>query len=586
MAKVVIPKSIPPIKLDKFLGVNDTVDGEIGLQLGEATYMRNWKITSNYKLKKVEGYESIFTSLTGKVQGMWYGRLNNADVFLFCNNGHLWKGNLADGTKVDLGTLTDAPTRFIPFANKVYLSNGTEYKSFDGTTFAVVAGYIPKISIGAPPTGGGTPFEGINLLNGKKHQTFNSDGIATAYTIAENAVTSIDSVLVNGVAKVLTTDYTQDLTTGIITFVVAPLVGQDNVEVYWTKGTGERAFIENCRFSMDYSGQSDSRVFLWGNVNHKNTRYWSELANGVPSAEYFTATSQAPIGNGQYAITDIIKQYDRQKIFLENSSYYSYYEFYNGIVNFPCLELNESIGNQAYGQAQIINNSPITLYKGVYEWQASTVRDQTNATVISARVQDSLNNVDLSKAITFNRQKQGELWINIDSVVWIYNYFNNTWYLFDDIAATCFIEVNDVLYFGANGMINKFDKELRTHNGVAYIARWEMGFNAFGEEWLTKFMNNQYVGLYPEVRSRVDVGIITDNEGLIETQTIFYNLSTFEHMNFNHFSFDTSYNPQPKKVEIQANRFVYIKITLENSSSEETATVLSITLPARLGGRI
>ena len=34
----------------------------------------------------------------------------------------------------------------------------------------------------------------------------------------------------------------------------------DDVDIGWTKGTGERAFIENCRFSMDYSGQSDSLI--------------------------------------------------------------------------------------------------------------------------------------------------------------------------------------------------------------------------------------------------------------------------------------------------------------------------------------
>jgi len=589
MARINIPKSIPPIKIDRFLGQNDSPDGEVGMQLGEAVKCVNWRVTQNYKLKKVEGYKSIFTSLVGNVRGMWYGRLNGVDMFLFCNNGHLWKGNLVDGTKVDIGTLTDAPTRFIPFGNKVYLNNGTEYKSYDGTTFQVVAGHRPLVGIGGSPSGvNNVSFEGINLLNGSKHITRRSDGTATKYILPEQNLTSIDFVKYLGAPLALGTDYTQDLVTGDVTMVVVkPTCGvDDDIDIGWTKGTGERAFIENCRFSMDYSGQTDSRVFLWGNVNHKNTRYWSELANGVPSAEYFTATSQDNVGNGQYAITDIVKQYDRQKIFLENGAHYSYYEFTNGIVNFPAPELNDSVGNSAFGQCQIIKNSAVTMYKGIYQWDASTVRDQTNNDIISARVQDSLNNVDLSKAITFNRQKQGELWINIDSVVWVYNYFNNTWYLFDDITATCFIEVNDVLYFGANGMINKFDKTLVTHNGVAYITRWEMGFNAFGEEWLTKFMNNEYIGLYPELRSRVDVSIITDNEGLIETQSIYYNLATYEHVDYAHWSYNTSYNPQPKKIDIQANRFVYIKIVLENSSDRETATILSITLPARLGGRI
>ena len=55
------------------------------------------------------------------LQGMWYGKLNNVVFFLFANNGHLWSGNLTTGTKVDLGTLTDAPTRFQAFGAKVYI---------------------------------------------------------------------------------------------------------------------------------------------------------------------------------------------------------------------------------------------------------------------------------------------------------------------------------------------------------------------------------------------------------------------------------------------------------------------------------
>jgi len=54
----------------------------------------------------------------------------------------------------------------------------------------------------------------------------------------------------------LTTDYTVDLTLGKIHFVVIPVTGTpSNVDIGWTKGTGQRTLIENCLYEMDYSGQ-------------------------------------------------------------------------------------------------------------------------------------------------------------------------------------------------------------------------------------------------------------------------------------------------------------------------------------------
>jgi hypothetical protein len=147
--------------------------------------MRNCYITKDYDLSKANGYLQLMTQVANKpIQGMWYGDIAGTIYFLFAINGHLYKINddlwtNFDGTAVygsyitDLGTLTDAPTQFFSFGSKVYLLNGAEYKSFDGSTLIDVVGYAPKLRIGCNPvTGSGTEFEGLNLLTGKKHQTY------------------------------------------------------------------------------------------------------------------------------------------------------------------------------------------------------------------------------------------------------------------------------------------------------------------------------------------------------------------------------------------------------------------------------
>lgn len=590
MAQIKRKPQIKPTEISKFLGVNDSSDGQLGLILGEATNMYNFRVTNNFKLKEREGYKTQISGLTSGVKGMWYGKLNGTYFFLFANNGHLYK--LIAGVKTDLGTLTNAETKFIPFGNKVYILNGSEYKSFDGTTFQVVSGYVPLVNIGGSPSGvNAKPFESINLLTAAKRMTLRSDGIANEYLIASaSPITSINFVKHLGNTLTLGVDYTQNLATKKVTMTVVKLAANvyDDVEIGWTDGTSDRAIIENCRYAMDYSGQTDSRVFLWGNANFKNYRFWTELANGVPSAEYFTATSQDILGSGQYAITDITKQYDRQKIFFEDGggAMYSYYDFTNGIVSFPVFELNEEVGQVAFNQSQVIKNNIFTLQNGVRAWEASTVRDQTNENLISQRIQDTLTSVDLTIAKTVNWKEKQEYWINVGSIVWIYNYLNSTWYKFDNITATCFLVVNGELYFGTSSTIEKFDITKLNDNGTAIKAVWEMGFFDFGREWQLKFMSGVWVSLNPSYNVNLDVQFTTNNDGTSDVENIFYRLHNFLHQNFEHMSFETSYNPQPFYIEIQAQQFDYIKFILKNSSLADSVTVLSINMPVRLGGKV
>lgn len=59
MAVIITPKQEQPIKLGVFLGLNEDIDGEIGLKLGEATIMNNFRITHNMKIKQREGYREV-----------------------------------------------------------------------------------------------------------------------------------------------------------------------------------------------------------------------------------------------------------------------------------------------------------------------------------------------------------------------------------------------------------------------------------------------------------------------------------------------------------------------------------------------
>lgn len=582
------------ININKFLGVNE--QGNTQLQLGEAEIMTNWRLVDEYKPRVIEGYEELFDSIaTDKpVRGMWYGEINNAYHFLFACNGHVYDLALVDNTYTDIGTLTDAYTNFFFFDSKVYIQNGNKYYKWTGTgSISEVSGYIPIIAMATPPAGGGTPNEGINLLTGEKRQWFSGDGTATAFQCAETGLTSVDYVknLITGANYTLTADYTVDLAAGKVTFVTAPANVPNNVEIKWTKGTGNRSAIEKCKGQISFNGANDTRVFVWGNPDHQNRRYHSGLADvnntgfAVPSAEYFPATNFYDIASNENAITDIVKQYDRQIIFTDGGS--AYYSHYDSGPTFPVYPLNDSIGNVAYGQARLILNNPFTLYRGVFQWASTSVRDERNAVYMSKRVQPSLDGANLSQAITLDYEKKGEYWVVIGSTVWVYNYRLDAWYKFSlNDTPSCFIEIDDTLYFGTNqGQIMKFDDDLRSFNGEEITAELHMGFTDAGAPNRKKLLELSHIALKAESHVSLDVYWETNKKVPKETpKPIGYNNINLDDVNFDDWSFNGNYNPQPFKLKTKANNWVYFRHIFILISDYYTAQILEITFEPNIGG--
>lgn len=583
--------------VDKFLGVNKSAT-ETLLQLGEASEMTNWIITDDYKIQKMYGYEQLFASLGAhKINGMWYGTLSGTAHLIFACDGHVYEHDLDAGTNTDLGEITDAnPTTFFVSNNTVYIMDGTDLYNWAGSgDIATVAGYVPTVYTAAPPTGGGTILEPLNYLTGKKTQRFSGNGSATVYQLAELDVDSVDTVYVNGELQELITDYTVNMTTGTVAFVNIPPTGVNNVVITWTKEvSGDRDTIVKNRY---YGGVYYARYWIFGNPDHKNTRYPSGVTMaGASDPSFWPKFAESDVG--EYEITDICTQYNKQLIFTsgdsaEASAWYSEEEDYTDpntgaiMALFPVYPMNAKIGNVAKGQTQIIMNNPLTLWKGVYEWVSTYVLNEKNAQWISRRIQNDLDNLDLTTAITVDWSYRGQYWLCIGKKVWVLNYRTDTWHILElTDTPTCFCLVEDDLYFGTSaGQIMKFDEELRTYNGATIEAVWEMGFFNFGVEWLRKFIQRIFVTILPRIKTHIDITYQTDRYGSSDIYTAQYALSQFDHADFAHWSFSTNYSPQPFKFKIKAKKIDYFKLAIENNGTD-TATVLSITIPSRTGGEV
>jgi hypothetical protein len=493
-----------------------------------------------------------------------------------------------------IGTVGSASTvSFFTFDKKVYILSG-KYHSWDGTTLTEVEGYTPLVFINTPPAGGGTIYDEINMLSPKKHQTFNGDGTSTVYHLAQDGITSVDKVLVGGVEKTVTTDYTVDTTNGTVTFVSAPAQGMDNVDIYWTLDDGDRSKIEGMRFGTVFGGDVDTRVFLYGNATYPNRTYYSGLQDGVPSVEYFPATAQVDIGPSNFALTDLTRQYDR--LLATTNRPEAYYltistevlditlsddsvakRYVPSVSTYP---LNEVHGNVAPGQGQLIDNYPVTIDKNaLIMWKATNVRDEKNMEDISQKIKYDLNNMDLTRIKTLDHQSANQLWLGYDNKVYIYNYFNKTFSrlrLENNFAE--YTDFGNTVYSGTDdGKIVKWGEEFPTYDGETINAHWEMNFSDFGVPYLRKTMNRLWVLMQPQGHSSAEVWFVSNRDALKDKKHIEYKVQVLDDVDFSNFSFQFSTNPQPFRLKMKAKKFTNLKIIIDNVEDTD-CTILQLVL--------
>ena len=591
MSTIPTNTEIKPYIIKKFLGLNLTNTGDTQILDGESGNMTNFVITDDYKLRKCDGYKMVY-DFESQIKGTYTFVTSSETYLLIVADGKLYKipqSKLDDDTEWEeliptlIGSVGDYDTTFFSFDKKVYLLNGHKYYSYDGTTLAEVDGYIPLVYVNAPPTGGGTEYDQINLLTGKKHMTFNADGTASTYQLAEKNIDSVDKVIVNGTE--LSTGYTVNAVNGTVTFTNIPTAGTDNVEIYWTKNNNTRSYIEGMKAGIVYGGDVDTKVFLYGNASEPNRIRYSATANGAPSVEYFPATYQVDVGPSNFAVTDCTRQYDRLIVTTNRPEAYTIgIDLINvngyqtpSVVTLP---LNEVHGNIAFAQGQVINNDPVTVEKGqLIRWKSTSIRDERNMEVISDKIRDDLVTMDLRYAKTCDFQVKNQLWLSYGNKIYIYNYLNKT---FSRLSLP--IDVDTMQVVGRNmyitsiqGELFKFDNNYQTFGDYDISAHWEMNFSNFGLPYQRKTMRKLWVLMQPQSKASAEIGYISNRNEAPQKKVISYKLTYLDDVDFSDFTFKVSADPQPFRLKIKAKKFTNLKVTIDNDNTDD-CTILELAL--------
>lgn len=591
MARILAGSQPSIFKIRRWPGINENPDGDTKLKIGEATEMRNFKITRDGNLQIRPGTKTIL-ELGAPVRGLWHGRVNDREVTVCAAGGKLWSISPDMGTKTEIGHLTDDETTFFGFSKKLYIMNGHEYIVWDGDGDAhAVEGYRPLVAVSCPPEGGGTALESVNRLCGMRRARFSPNGTAATFKLPEANIHSADYVRDLATGNDLAYSYSPG--DGTITLEAVPERGVNSIEVGWTMAECARSSIEAMRFSELYSGAVDARIFLYGDGS--NMAVYSGLDyNGQPTAEYFPDLNVLHAGEANTPITGMIRHFTMLLIFKSESAYiasYSTMTLEDGTVTaaFYVKPINRDIGNSAMGQVRLITNSPFTLHgSSVYEWRSGGAQfsmDERNAERISGRVGRSLSAFDLSRCITFDDEENREYYICCGDTALILNYDEDAWYIYTSFPARCFASIGGKLYIGTDsGQIRHVSRMYRNDDLQAIDAFWRSGSIAFERDWQRKYSPVLYLSVKPESGARVSVTARSNRRSDYPEFIVSSSLAAMTHADFSRWSFSTNRQPQVRRLKLKVKKAAYYQLIFQSCSASATATILTCDLAVRYTG--
>lgn len=603
MAQITGSTSEKIFQIKAWNGLHENPDGDTKLKMGEASVMRNFRVTRDGNLQRRPGTLAVASLGTGEpVRGLWTGYVHGQRHMLAACGGKLWeliKGEDGLMQAIELGEIDcENEVHMFGFSDMVFMLNGKEYKQWDGETLEDVHGYRPLVNISvAPDNTSREDLEQINKLCGERRMWISPDGNGTTFQLPEKQIFSLDYVKDLASDELIAeSEYSYDLEKGTVTFNSAPEDAINSIEIGWTMAENFRNEVLGMRYSEFYAGNQDTRVFLYGDGS--NQAFYSEVDNdGQQRADYFPDMNEIKIGDDNTPITAMIRQYSTLVCFKTNSAWsiqFGTITLEDGIQTaaFYSAPTNRSLGNEAPGQVRLVLNAPFTLHgSDVYEWRNNSAyssnlsRDERQAKRISDRIYATLRGFDFSRCKCWDDNGAQEYYICYGKKALVYNYAADAWYSYENFDAQCMANLDGELYIGtSDGRINHFSYSYYSDNGDEIDAYWESGSMSFGQDYMRKYAATLWVGIEPESNAAVEVTAITDRKSSYTEKMVESSLATFTETDFTNWSFKTNRQPFMTKLKIKAKKFVFYKLVFKSKSADTTVTVLAADIRVRYTG--
>ena len=390
------------VNLSGFLGVDFTSSfSEVDRRRSPNGY--NF-INNNGTIEKRNGYKII--ACLGKnanINGIWNVDTINGECFIIHCGDKLYEmdKNFNDYTEIMSG-LSNKISKGVVINSKLLILDGTRavvydlLKSTDKVGYLDEIGYVPTTQIARSPDGTASQlYEQVNLLQDSRINLFTSTETDTIYQLDETNITEVEKVEVlnsegEWVTKIVTTDYTVNLTKGQVIFnsaVGLPVVDdRDNVRIkYSISSPSNKSQVNKCSIMRVYGyGGSNNRIFLTGNPDYANIIMWSFIDN----ITYFPVNSVIKAGLEVCPINGLIKTNDGKLAALKDVSDTDDTIFYIGYTTsslstfsdeewFTLEGSTKGEGNISQLAHDVLVNEPLILTRnGVFALNTASITDE------------------------------------------------------------------------------------------------------------------------------------------------------------------------------------------------------------------
>ncbi len=579
------------ITIDRFLGV-DFANAETEVDTRRSPWAPNMVADKAGYPEKRPGYTCL-QSYPGPVHSMGF----------FQGNMLVHAGTKLYGPEKTIlySDMAERRSAFFHWEDKLYILDGSHYLVYDGVQAKEVDGFIPTTVIGREPSGGGTLFEAVNLLQPKRINSFVSDGTATEFLLDSMGIDTAEvTVWVDGEEKSEGEDYTVDREAGKVIFTQAPAdsEGLDSVTIRFSKTvTGYRERICKCTIAGSFGLGSDSRVFLTGNPEYPNTDWQS----GLYDPTYFPDTGYTRLGSENTAIMGYLKQYDSMIVVKEQADdetglfIRSAELTENSEAIFPVKEGIAGMGAVSPYAFGTLAGDPVFLSPGgVYGLDTNAVTQQRSVQLRSFFINPRLTRESsLGEAV-------GAVWgqfyvVCVNGHVYVANGSQTNenpmggrgyeWYYWTDIPARVLREHDGKLYFGTDdGKVMVFSGEY-ADDGRAIDAIWTTPLLDGGNFMQEKNISRRGTGILtkPYARSSGEIFFSTEKSLMQVTRQYTMDLMDFDDVDFNRFSFTMQDNP---RVQISPKKFrkvLQFQMGVRNCVAGEGFGVLAMMVTFSMG---
>ena len=298
-----------------FRGVDFTDENVSETRSPDALNM--WK---NYKTlgKKIETRPDIELQLTmsNTIFGLFFYTISNVDHLIIHSGTSLFDYNPKTKALTTIKATGMNPAKSVGFVynNILFIKDGLNYLEYNGSVCKDVEGTIPNVAIHNMNSNSTKMIQEANLITDYCYEEYLPDGTKTEFPLSQKEVSNVTVWDISGVNEVqITTGFTVDTTTGLVTFDKAPEKSADkaSIKIKYSKTSDGRNIINKCKLACIF----DNRVFFSGNQDYPNMLVWC----GLNDPRYVGTSSYATQGTSVSQIKALVPGNNALWVFKEPS---------------------------------------------------------------------------------------------------------------------------------------------------------------------------------------------------------------------------------------------------------------------------